>query len=193
MASRTSSLAFLRRSLLSFAASLPSLQSTRPRKSHRFRSADARHGTVGSNVAGMYGAKPSSPLHSGLSREYVPLPWAVLPLAAGSRKPVTGCRPALKAMSCCLMPPFPAAAGGGPGHASCILLEVRLSAKQSHVSHQWTVPDVTNACVLPPSSFLRPSTAATLVNALALEPSNLEVASFNQEVDLPLQVVHNQQ
>ena len=90
------------------------------------------------------------------------------------------------------MPPFPAAAGGGPGQASCILLEVRLSAKHPHVSHQFTVPDVTNVCFLPPPPFFKPSVATSLVNTLALVPSHFDVASFDQEVDLPLQAVHSQ-
>ena len=91
------------------------------------------------------------------------------------------------------MPPFPAAAGGGPGQASCILLEVRLSAKHPHVSHQCTVPDVTSVCFLPPPPFFKPSAATSLVNTLALAPSHFAVASFIYEVDLPLQAVHSQQ
>ena len=144
-------------------------------------------------MTGAYGTKSSLPPALGLSWEYVPLSWAVLRQAGGSLKPVTRCKPALNDMSCCLMPPLPAAAGGGPGHASIIRLDVRLSAKQPHVSHQRTVPDVTRLCFLPPPSVPRPTSAASEVRALVLVTSHLEVASLIQEVDLPLHEVHSQQ
>lgn len=91
------------------------------------------------------------------------------------------------------MPPLPAAAGGGPGQTSFIRLDVRLSAKLPHVSHQWTAPDVTKLCFLPPSTVLPPLSAARIVNGFAPAPSHLVVANLTQEVDLVLQAVHSQQ
>ena len=142
--------------------------------------------------------KSGSALTIGLNLEYVPLPSDVLPLDSGSLSPVTGWRPALSALSCCLSPPVPTAlclmeAGGGPGQQSFIRCDVRLSAKQPHVSHHTTVPAVISRCLLPlPASPCSPP-AAMRVRALALESLHLEVASLAQDVDLPLHLEQSQQ
>ena len=91
------------------------------------------------------------------------------------------------------MPPLPAAAGGGPGQTSFIRLDVRLSAKLPHVSHQWTVPDVTKLCFLPPPIVLPPLSAARVVNGFVPVPLHLEVANLIQDVDLVLHAVQSQQ
>ena len=91
------------------------------------------------------------------------------------------------------MPPLPAAAGGGPGHIFVIRLDVRLSAKLPHVSHHWTVPDVTRLCFLPLPMVLPPLSAARLVNGFVHVPLHLEEASLIQDVDLVLHAVQSQQ
>ena len=91
------------------------------------------------------------------------------------------------------MPPLPAAAGGGPGQTSFIRLDVRLSVKLPHVSHQWTTPDVTKLCGLPPPKVLPPLSAARVVNGFVPVPSHLEVANLIQDVDLVLQAMQSKQ
>ena len=126
------------------------------------------------------------------SMEYVPRPRAELPLGSGIRRPVTGWKPSLIAVSCCRMPPFPAAAGGGPGQQSIIRCEVRLSAKHPHVSHQVTVPEVIRRCLLPVPTLSTMASAAMRLTALLFVLSHFDVASFAQDVDLVLQVEQSQ-
>ena len=126
------------------------------------------------------------------SLEYVPRPRAELPLGSGIRRPVTGWKPSLIAVSCCRMPPFPAAAGGGPGRLSIIRCDVRLSAKHPHVSHQVTVPEVIRRCFLPVPTLFTIASAAMRLTALHLVMSHFDVASLAQDVDLVLQVEQSQ-
>ena len=105
----------------------------------------------------------------------------MLLLGAGSLKPVTGCLPAFKAMSCCRMPPLPADLGGGPGQTFSIRRDVRLSVYAPQVSHHCTVPISTNTCFLPPVAC-----------CCFPPPSHLDAASFAFEADLALHLVHTQ-
>ena len=90
------------------------------------------------------------------------------------------------------MPPFPAAAGGGPEQLSTIRLEVRLSAKHPQISHQTTVPDVMSKCPLPLPALPPIASDAMRFSALLLVLSHFEVASLAQAEDLPLHMVQSQ-
>ena len=71
--------------------------------------------------------------------------------------------------------------------------DVRLSPWVPHVSHHCTVPDSIKLCLLPPSTGLLITVAATVVNGFAPVPLHLEVARFTHEVDLVLHLVQSQQ
>ena len=90
------------------------------------------------------------------------------------------------------MPPFPAAAGGGPGQLSTIRLDVRLSAKHPQVSHHTTVPAVMSKCFLPTPSLPPMASDAMRLTALLLELSHFDVASLAQAEDLHLYLVQSQ-
>ena len=106
---------------------------------------------------------------------------------------MTGWMPALRELSCCLIPPLPAAIGGGPGHQSFILCDVRLSVNVPHASHHSTVPAVMSMCLLPLPALPCSLAAASGAMALALAILHLEVDSLAQDVDLLLHRVQIQQ